>query len=79
MLLKGLWFLTVGEGDLDGLGGVSEVPHGQAAVWVAAHELLALVVPADWMDRLFQQHREDGGWGGGGVGKMSIVGEIVPV
>lgn len=30
--LKGLWFLTVGEGDLDGLGGVSEVPHGQAAV-----------------------------------------------
>lgn len=49
---KRLLLLTVGEGDLDGLGGVSEVPHRQAAVWVAAHELFPLVVPANWMDRL---------------------------
>lgn len=38
--------LTMWEGDLEGLGGVSEVPHGQAAVRVAAHELLAFVMPA---------------------------------
>lgn len=40
------------EGDLEGLGGVSEVPHGQAAVRVAAHELLAFVMPAHWVDGL---------------------------
>lgn len=53
-LFERLLILTVGEGDLNGLGGVSEVPHGQASVWVAAHELFPLVVPTDWMDRLHQ-------------------------
>lgn len=62
----------MGESDLDGLGGISEVPHGQAAVWVAAHKLFALVVPADWMDRLCQYCRED-------EGKTSVVGNIVQV
>lgn len=41
-----VWALTVWEGDLEGLCGVSEVPHGQAAIRVAAHELLAFVMPA---------------------------------
>lgn len=46
MILRVYLVLTVWEGDLEGLGGVSEVPHGQAAVRVAAHELLAFVMPA---------------------------------
>lgn len=44
--------LTMREGDLEWLSGVSEIPHRQAAVWVTAHELLPFMVPADWMDGL---------------------------
>lgn len=49
---------TVGKGDLEGLGSVPQAPRGQAAVGVAAHELLAFVVPADRVDGLRRR------WGG---------------
>lgn len=39
--------LTMREGDLERLGGVSELPQRQAAVRVTAHELLPFVMPAD--------------------------------
>lgn len=52
--------LTMREGDLEWFGGVSEVPHCQAAVRVAAHELLPFVMPANWMDGLFQWDIWDG-------------------
>lgn len=49
--------LTVREGDLEWLGGVSEVPQRQAAVRVTAHELLPFVMPADRVDGLHRSHR----------------------
>lgn len=45
-LSKG-FHLTMREGDLERFGGVSEIPHCQAAVRVAAHELLPFVMPAN--------------------------------
>lgn len=59
-LSLGLWecvCLTVREGDLEWLGGVSEVPQRQAAVRVTAHELLPFVMPADRVDGLHRSHR----------------------
>lgn len=50
--------LTVREGDLEWLGGVSEVPQRQAAVRVTAHELLPFVMPADRVDGLHRSHRQ---------------------
>lgn len=47
--------LTMWECDLDGLGSVSEVPQGQAAIWVTAHELLSFMMPAGRMDGLQQR------------------------
>lgn len=52
-----VWCLTMRESELDWLGGVSEVPQGQAAVWVTAHELLPFMMPACWMDGLHQEDR----------------------
>lgn len=42
----------MGNGDLEGLGWVLEVPHSETAIRVAAHELPSFVVPAYGVYRL---------------------------
>lgn len=50
--------LTVWGDCLYGLALASDVPYGQSPVWVTANELLALVMPGNWVDRLGNDRQE---------------------
>ncbi len=56
--------LTVWGDCLYGLALASDVPYGQSPIWVTANELLALVMPGNWVDRLGNDRQEAGAVGG---------------
>lgn len=56
--------LTVWGDCLNGLALASNVPYGQSPIWVTANELLALVMPGNWVDRL-GNNRQEAKRGGG--------------
>ena len=59
-----LHLLTVWGDCLYGLALSSDVPYGQSPVWVTANELLALVMPGNWVDRLGNNRQEAKAGGG---------------